>query len=112
MGVGILGMGENALACFVGRCTMLMRAVFVRYNKGKPFFILLLPKVSSVRVDLANAVANAGTEIRSTVHILTLQDMVLEVAVVAAEFEGDVVVLHRSVRSVHVPGATSFDVVN
>ena len=93
----IFGAGEDARTSLAGWSTMLVEAVIIRSRKGKATSSLFPPEVAGVRVDLADIVADARMEIWSTVGVLKLQDVVLEISVGTADFKGYTIILYCSI---------------
>ena len=94
----VLRVSENPLARRTWRRTMLVEALRVTGCKSESSSPTLAPEVIGVRVDLADIVVDARMEVRATVGVLELQDVLREVAILTADFEGDSVVRIRGVR--------------
>lgn len=77
---------------------MLVEALRVTSCKSESSSPILAPEVIDVRVNLADIIVDARMEVRATVGVLELQDILREVTVLTADFEGDTVVRIRGVR--------------
>ena len=77
---------------------MLMEALRVTSCKSESSGPIFAPKVVRIRVNLADIIVDARMEVRTTVGVLELQDILREVTILTAYFEGDTVVRIRGVR--------------
>lgn len=92
-----LRLSKDALAGIAGWSAMFMEAVVIGSCKREPATTVLAPEIIVVGIDLADIVADAGMEVRTTVGVLELKDVLGEVAILAANFERNTVIGERCV---------------
>lgn len=71
---------------------MLAEAALATAGNGETSRAGLAPEIAGVRIDFADIVCDARVDISTTVRVLELENVVLEVAVLLANLEGDAVV--------------------
>lgn len=84
--------GEDARAIVNRWSAVLGKAAIAARRNREAARTLLPPEITSIGIDFADIVRDTRMEIRSSVGILKLEDMVFEIAILLADLEGNPVV--------------------